>query len=86
MLQWPLILTKVQPHQRVQVTKRGSGTLKRRDDSRTFEDIEFALKKTMKRGRRFEERRRIEDGRQSIEDDPRSGRPIFDDGAQHPAG
>ncbi|UYV74480.1 hypothetical protein LAZ67_11003640 [Cordylochernes scorpioides] len=26
MLQWPPILAKVQPHQRVQVTKRGSGT------------------------------------------------------------
>ncbi|UYV82460.1 hypothetical protein LAZ67_21002275 [Cordylochernes scorpioides] len=26
MLQWPPILAKVQPHLRVQVTKRGSGT------------------------------------------------------------
>ncbi|UYV69621.1 hypothetical protein LAZ67_7000001 [Cordylochernes scorpioides] len=28
MLQWPLILAKVQPHQRVQVTKLSSGTFK----------------------------------------------------------
>ncbi|UYV73809.1 MAGI3 [Cordylochernes scorpioides] len=28
MLQWPPILAKVQPHQRVQVAKRGSGTFR----------------------------------------------------------
>ncbi|UYV68286.1 TM2D3 [Cordylochernes scorpioides] len=34
MLQWPLILAKVQPHKRVQVTKWGSGTFGEREFTR----------------------------------------------------
>ncbi|UYV81266.1 SETMAR [Cordylochernes scorpioides] len=34
MLQWPLILAKVQPHQRVQVTKRGTGKFKKGNQNR----------------------------------------------------
>ncbi|UYV76490.1 hypothetical protein LAZ67_14000659 [Cordylochernes scorpioides] len=87
MLQWPPILAKLQPHQRVQVTNRGSGTFVLKEDKKQesskmeTNEICAVIKYLCKKGMSPKEILKkwvaaFKLGRISTEDEHRPGRPV----------